>query len=44
MSSRGWQDVDAYIEDRLVAEDETLSAAIRESAAAGLPAVAVSAP
>lgn len=43
MSDRIWRDVDAYIEDRLVAEDEALSAAIRDSAAAGLPAIAVSA-
>lgn len=43
MSDRTWSDVDAYIEDRLVAEDAALSAAIRESAAAGLPAIAVSA-
>jgi predicted O-methyltransferase YrrM len=43
MSDRVWNDVDAYIEDRLVGEDEALSAAIRESAAAGLPAIAVSA-
>ena len=43
MSDRAWSDVDAYIEDRLVAEDAALSAAIRESAAAGLPAIAVSA-
>ena len=43
MSDRIWSDVDAYIEDRLVAEDAALSAAIRESAAAGLPAIAVSA-
>lgn len=43
MSDRIWRNVDAYIEDRLVAEDEALSAAIRDSAAAGLPAIAVSA-
>lgn len=43
MSDRIWSDVDAYIEDRLIAEDAALSAAIRESAAAGLPAIAVSA-
>jgi predicted O-methyltransferase YrrM len=43
MSDRIWSDVDAYIEDRLVAEDAALSAAIRDSAAAGLPAIAVSA-
>jgi predicted O-methyltransferase YrrM len=43
MSDRTWSDVDAYIEDRLVAEDAALSAAIRDSAAAGLLAIAVSA-
>ena len=43
MSDRIWNDVDAYIEDRLVGEDEALSATIRESATAGLPAIAVSA-
>lgn len=43
MTDRIWNEVDAYIEDRLVGEDEALSAAIRESAAAGLPAIAVSA-
>lgn len=43
MSDRIWNDVDAYIEDRLVGEDEALSAAICESEAAGLPAIAVSA-
>jgi predicted O-methyltransferase YrrM len=43
MSDRIWRDVDGYIEERLVAEDEALSAAIRDSAAAGLPAIAVSA-
>jgi predicted O-methyltransferase YrrM len=43
MSDATWRDVDAYIEERLVGEDEALSAAIRESAAAGLPAIAVSA-
>ncbi len=43
MSDRTWTEVDAYLEDRLIAEDEALSGAIRESAAAGLPAIAVSA-
>jgi predicted O-methyltransferase YrrM len=43
MSDATWRDVDAYIEERLVGDDEALSAAIRESAAAGLPAIAVSA-
>jgi predicted O-methyltransferase YrrM len=43
MNDKVWRDVDAYIEERLVGEDEALSAAIRDSAAAGLPAIAVSA-
>jgi len=43
MSDRVWNEVDAYIEDRLVGEDQALSDAIRESSAAGLPAIAVSA-
>jgi predicted O-methyltransferase YrrM len=43
MSDRIWRKVDAYIEDRLVGEDEALSAAILESEAAGLPPIAVSA-
>lgn len=43
MSNAFWAAVDDYIEDRLVGEDEALSTAIRESAAAGLPAISVSA-
>ncbi|HEX5007525.1 MAG TPA: O-methyltransferase [Hyphomonadaceae bacterium] len=43
MSDKVWQDVDSYIEDRLVGEDEALSAALKDSAVAGLPAIAVSA-
>lgn len=43
MSDRIWHEVDSYIEDRLVAEDEALSAAVRYSAAAGLAPIAVSA-
>lgn len=43
MSDGIWRDADAYLEDRLVVEDEALSAAIRDSAAAGLPPIAVSA-
>lgn len=43
MTDAVWRDVDAYVEDRLVGEDEALSAAIRDSAAAKLPAIAVSA-
>jgi predicted O-methyltransferase YrrM len=38
-----WASVDAYIEEKLVAEDEALKAAIRESVKAGLPSAAVSA-
>ena len=43
MTDAIWLAVDRYIEDRLVGEDEALSAAIRDSAAAGLPAISVSA-
>lgn len=43
MSDTVWQAVDRYLEDRLVGEDEALSEALRQSAAAGLPAIAVSA-
>jgi predicted O-methyltransferase YrrM len=43
MSERIWRDVDDYIEDRLVAEDAALSSAVKDSIAAGLPAIAVSA-
>lgn len=43
MSDRIWHEVDSYIEDRLVAEDEALSAAVRDSTAAGLAPIAVSA-
>ncbi len=43
MSDRIWREVDGYIEEQLVAEDEALSSATRDSAAAGLPAIAVSA-
>jgi predicted O-methyltransferase YrrM len=42
MSDKTWRDVDAYIEDRMVGEDEALAAALKDSAAAGLPAIAVS--
>jgi predicted O-methyltransferase YrrM len=41
--SSAWASVDAYIEEKLVAEDEALKVAIRESAKAGLPSAAVSA-
>jgi predicted O-methyltransferase YrrM len=43
MSDRVWHEVDSYIEDRLVAEDEALSAAVRDSTAVGLAPIAVSA-
>jgi len=42
MSQAKWSEVDAYIDDRLVGEDEALSIALKDSAAAGLPAIAVS--
>jgi predicted O-methyltransferase YrrM len=42
MSDTKWNEVDAYIEDRLVQEDDALKAAVRDSASAGLPAIAVS--
>lgn len=42
MSDKIWRDVDAYIESKLVGEDEALTAALNDSAAAGLPAIAVS--
>lgn len=41
MSDRLWSDVDAYIETQLVGEDDALAAALRDSAAAGLPAISV---
>jgi predicted O-methyltransferase YrrM len=39
-----WNDVDEYVSDRLGGVDEALEAALRDSAAAGLPAISVSAP
>jgi predicted O-methyltransferase YrrM len=42
MSQQLWSDVDAYIEHQLVDEDEVLTAAREASAAAGLPAIALS--
>jgi predicted O-methyltransferase YrrM len=44
MSERGqqrWDEVDAYVEAKLIAPDEALEAALRSSAEAGLPAIAV---
>jgi predicted O-methyltransferase YrrM len=39
-----WNEVDAYVTERLVGEDPVLAAALADSAAAGLPPIAVSAP
>jgi len=41
MSERRWSEVDAYIEDLLIAPDEALDGALRASEAAGLPSIAV---
>jgi predicted O-methyltransferase YrrM len=41
MSQERWNDVDAYTADLLVREDEALRAAAADSAAAGLPQIAV---
>lgn len=43
MTQALWEEVDAYIGERLVQGDEALADALRASAAAGLPAIAVSA-
>lgn len=43
MTQVQWEAVDAYIAERLVHGDEALAEALRASAAAGLPAIAVSA-
>jgi predicted O-methyltransferase YrrM len=42
MSQERWNAVDAYIEERLIAPDEVLAAALKDSSEAGLPAIAVS--
>ena len=42
MSERLWSEVDAYIDERLIGPDEVLERALSESAAAGLPTIAVS--
>ncbi|MFJ3668157.1 O-methyltransferase [Streptomyces sp. NPDC090106] len=42
--SRLWDDVDAYFTSHLSPDDEILTAALRDSEAAGLPHIAVSAP
>jgi predicted O-methyltransferase YrrM len=44
MSRELWSEVDEYIGELLVGEDPALDAALRASAAAGLPSIAVSAP
>jgi predicted O-methyltransferase YrrM len=44
MTQETWDAVDAYINDSLVKPDEVLGAALRDSEAAGLPAISVSAP
>ncbi len=43
MNQQQWADVDRYIIDTLVPQDEALTAALRASDEAGLPAIAVSA-
>ncbi|MEU3981686.1 O-methyltransferase [Streptomyces sp. NPDC026672] len=40
--SQLWDDVDLYFSSRLAPDDEALASALRESEAAGLPAIAVS--
>ncbi|MFD4377489.1 O-methyltransferase [Streptomyces sp. NPDC058486] len=41
MTNPQWNDVDTYVTDLLVPADETLTAALADSAAAGLPEIAV---
>ena len=41
MSERVWADVDAYVERHLIEDDPVLERALRDSAAAGLPTIAV---
>ncbi|MES1210251.1 MAG: O-methyltransferase, partial [Pseudomonadota bacterium] len=41
MSEHAWNSVDDYLNDRLVERDPALQAALADSAAAGLPAIAV---
>ena len=43
MNETAWADVDRYITDALVPQDEVLTQALRMSEAAGLPSIAVSA-
>ena len=42
MKNDQWNEVDAYIEETLVGDDDALQAALDSSAAEGLPAIAVS--
>lgn len=42
MTDKSWIEVDAYIQEKLVPEDEALFRATEESASAGLPLIAVS--
>lgn len=44
MSQEMWSEVDRYVADHLLGEDPVLDAALSDSAAAGLPAIAVSPP
>ncbi len=44
MSDDVWSEVDRYVADRLLGDDPVLDAALADSAAAGLPAIAVSPP
>ena len=44
MSQQTWSAVDDYITEQLIGEDPVLEAALKDSAAAGLPAIAVTAP
>lgn len=43
MTNPGWEDVDAYIAEKLLGPDAVLDAALADNAAAGLPAIDVSA-
>jgi predicted O-methyltransferase YrrM len=44
MGTETWNEVDRYFTERLGLDDEALAAALRDSEAAGLPAISVSAP
>lgn len=41
MSQQRWSEVDAYVEQRLIDEDPALAQALADSAAAGLPSIAL---